>query len=463
MSALLVRAATSGDLTAIERLTTLALTDRQMFLRLIDVSFHHLDVSPPTSELVIDAKKNFVAVPTFNCILASLQALATSHGNHRDNKAGIQKMLRHWPQLLQWLDFCVLELVEPEILVLIESWHGVHQELFSNVLSIMGWLILNASNLPGYARLSVRLWLYSARLDHSLGRAQSVHRCVYAAGIQNSPEFTSCLVEVEDSVSIFLTEITRMHDKASCLPIRGLLVALVKESVKQSSSIPVRLFHERIVGAGGIEKLMDVSLRMIRSPVDNMESKDILRLLHDCAGFLLGSLQVLGAVVAEHLLKSRFLSVLLQSPLLLDQIAGNPDIIGYVELVKLSLTMLTHYLFHPSVLRFGRQYMRRDLQKSGPISISDTNPFHEDWIYFHSQLRAILSDRRLYKLQRRPICGYRGCPNSRMVIVSSAKRCSGCLSEYYCSKECQKRDWIRHQDKCQPPSSSISFFDTTVA
>ena len=33
-----------------------------------------------------------------------------------------------------------------------------------------------------------------------------------------------------------------------------------------------------------------------------------------------------------------------------------------------------------------------------------------------------------------------------------AKRCSQCRAAYYCSRECQKRDWRSHKPQCKTPT-----------
>ncbi|XP_045448096.1 uncharacterized protein LOC123656462 [Melitaea cinxia] len=54
-------------------------------------------------------------------------------------------------------------------------------------------------------------------------------------------------------------------------------------------------------------------------------------------------------------------------------------------------------------------------------------------------------------------CGNTESPNDALVIVASCRVCSiktrrmcvGCAKEYYCSKECQRKDWPRHRTQCR--------------
>jgi hypothetical protein len=41
-------------------------------------------------------------------------------------------------------------------------------------------------------------------------------------------------------------------------------------------------------------------------------------------------------------------------------------------------------------------------------------------------------------------CGNNNCSASR-----GCKRCSRCRSIYYCSRECQEKDWVNHKPKCK--------------
>ena len=42
-------------------------------------------------------------------------------------------------------------------------------------------------------------------------------------------------------------------------------------------------------------------------------------------------------------------------------------------------------------------------------------------------------------------CNYNGC-NKKDVIL---KRCKKCVSVYYCSRLCQKKDWLNHRRVCK--------------
>ena len=45
-------------------------------------------------------------------------------------------------------------------------------------------------------------------------------------------------------------------------------------------------------------------------------------------------------------------------------------------------------------------------------------------------------------------CGNPSCNNI------GTKKCSVCRSTYYCSRECQRKNWSKHKTQCQPPDSS---------
>ena len=53
-------------------------------------------------------------------------------------------------------------------------------------------------------------------------------------------------------------------------------------------------------------------------------------------------------------------------------------------------------------------------------------------------------------------CNYNGC-NKKDVIL---KRCKKCVSVYYCSRSCQKKDWLNHRNVCKSLKSrdySVNF------
>lgn len=58
------------------------------------------------------------------------------------------------------------------------------------------------------------------------------------------------------------------------------------------------------------------------------------------------------------------------------------------------------------------------------------------------------TNKSVYSVLPRDICCNPQCRNP-CILPKDAKRCTGCLSAHYCSRECQKHDWITHQPKCK--------------
>ncbi|KAI8963611.1 hypothetical protein F5Y11DRAFT_356150 [Daldinia sp. FL1419] len=51
---------------------------------------------------------------------------------------------------------------------------------------------------------------------------------------------------------------------------------------------------------------------------------------------------------------------------------------------------------------------------------------------------------------RQMVCGHYNCPHSKTFVRDDLAACSSCKSVFYCSKECQKHDWVkRHKPLCQ--------------
>ncbi|KAI1384887.1 uncharacterized protein F4822DRAFT_376413 [Hypoxylon trugodes] len=54
------------------------------------------------------------------------------------------------------------------------------------------------------------------------------------------------------------------------------------------------------------------------------------------------------------------------------------------------------------------------------------------------------------------MCGNFKCPTNEMFKIGDLHCCGACNSVYYCSKECQKQDWIkRHRPLCKARTASL--------
>ncbi|XXH02524.1 Mitochondrial distribution and morphology protein 12 [Hypoxylon texense] len=48
------------------------------------------------------------------------------------------------------------------------------------------------------------------------------------------------------------------------------------------------------------------------------------------------------------------------------------------------------------------------------------------------------------------LCGNYNCPTNKMHALRGLQACGNCKSVFYCTKECQKQDWVkRHRPLCQ--------------
>ncbi|KAG5733616.1 hypothetical protein E4T56_gene4961, partial [Termitomyces sp. T112] len=59
-----------------------------------------------------------------------------------------------------------------------------------------------------------------------------------------------------------------------------------------------------------------------------------------------------------------------------------------------------------------------------------------------SSSEAEFSSRKNYALQ----CVYHQCKQEK--APENIRRCTGCKMAWYCSKDCQKRDWVNHRNVC---------------
>lgn len=50
-------------------------------------------------------------------------------------------------------------------------------------------------------------------------------------------------------------------------------------------------------------------------------------------------------------------------------------------------------------------------------------------------------------MEIRHACSFPECKTS-LEQMNAKKKCSACMSARYCGKDCQKKDWARHKDKC---------------
>ncbi|KAI2611967.1 hypothetical protein GGR54DRAFT_651203 [Hypoxylon sp. NC1633] len=54
------------------------------------------------------------------------------------------------------------------------------------------------------------------------------------------------------------------------------------------------------------------------------------------------------------------------------------------------------------------------------------------------------------------LCGNYKCPTNKMYALSGLQACGACKSVFYCTKECQKQDWVtRHKPLCQAHCARI--------
>ncbi|KAJ7573211.1 hypothetical protein C8J56DRAFT_1173967 [Mycena floridula] len=165
MSARLLRAARAGTPSAIQKLGILSQPSQTLFHKMLPILFEHISISPPVmllAETFTEAEL-LVHAPSLQLIITCLEAISLGIRSLPNGEEAKQVLSKYWTPLYPWLQFIVETVIASEVFLRADDQRlGNLRDVVCELL-ILTRDEIRVSQLPNQKRLSIRLWLYSAR------------------------------------------------------------------------------------------------------------------------------------------------------------------------------------------------------------------------------------------------------------------------------------------------------------
>ncbi|KAJ7094703.1 hypothetical protein B0H15DRAFT_830575 [Mycena belliarum] len=439
-------------------------------LGILDVFFHHLDAG---KAFAVPSLANHRS-PAANCAFASLAGLCKA-GDYLLPGAPYHHdpaILKAWPGIFKWSAFLFAARVTSTALQSIEARRNT-----MDVISATWYCLTRADGLreaiagtKGAIEIATQLWLLDEAVPHSGIPFFNVPSgaAALAAILVDSSAVDRALATAGGALdAIVKPAMGRARNALAHTPLQSAPVTIYLDLLGHLSRAwdhPLRyaLLHAgaiplctraagsfaRVLNAGGDPELLHAAVAAFMYLANCLESTD-------------GFTWVLQSIAADVLLAFADFS-----PHLTRLDAEDCDMV-----CSLLHTILPKYLVYRSVVRAVEESMRR----LGPTQLKriDASVAQKVWVDF----RRLAEERSLVVLQAVAVKGKAAtCDNVKCHKVDAKnafRKCSGCSTTLYCSKECQTVAWREggHKNMCKMkqrerlegksqaiPKSDVDFF-----
>ncbi|KAJ7599642.1 hypothetical protein C8J56DRAFT_1156440 [Mycena floridula] len=471
----LFRAASAGDLKAIQRLGIRGSRDQTIFIRLLPIILVHLEKPLPCNALSTTEIQRFI---NSSPVVASLEALAlglTNVQSMSNLQPTLPPILEQWDSLHRWLAFGVENLLLSQSPLINSSSSDERGLLHTFARIVTGLPITNGDRclMPGLFQITIQLYLRAAsiwgfsrhmkqegvlmvlnqQIDWLLGRKHQ------------RQEVFDALQETPNSIDIVLSDLNDvqpkyMELKATTLHYVPLSMLLFVAECKADASFnhpAISVLHRQFADSGSFPIIISL-LDRLNHECSGKELEWTAEINLFISGYIYSATMEIGPACIARALDGGLLGAMARSfPMLSRRSDSCKKALNQYDV---NLRLFETFMLHPPVFRAVRRWLH---SPHSQYSIPKNKiPTHEGsgWHRFHELFPSILASRRLYKHLSRPICENLKC-TKKETPVNRAKACGGCLTAHYCSVDCQKEDWLaRHRQICRPPPAVYSLVNS---
>ncbi|KAJ7581940.1 hypothetical protein C8J56DRAFT_958578 [Mycena floridula] len=467
MSSALFRAARAGDTKALSCLAVLSQTNKSTFMRLMPILIHHhnkpvLHLPASRSSSEVDKIVNGV-IDSSNPIIPAFDALANGSRLHFTPNLG-RDLLSKWDTIFHpWLIFLMDNLIEPRIRI--NPTSEFFTTLFLSICELLGSLSRAngiTQSMPGFTTIVMRAWHLALDLGVTTAAffSATMFGPIYyvSAQVNQTSEFVDVIRALPGFVDLLFDDLQRsrsINPKDHPVTAFILILGVIDQQAGESPWYPkLDALHQDFIDRKVIPVVISVitKLNPWTLAVDEGYTA-FIQSFNIFIKYIHRRIKHVGAVLVVGIVEANLLREIAKSfPFLARQPRGVETGPLWTQYQYLLNTITTFYP-HPIVFRAFRPWLKR----GNPKELCDEeNPIFSDWNSLHEMVEGLLSDRRAYKLLKRPVCANLTCP-SNPIQVNLAKQCGGCLAEQYCSRDCQKAHWKNgHREQCRPPSAEYS-------
>ncbi|KAJ7591730.1 hypothetical protein C8J56DRAFT_1024173 [Mycena floridula] len=468
MSSALFKAAKAGNVEAIKQLGARCLSNEFTFPQLLPILLTHITKPLPLSS--VDSEVFLTNFVGSDPVLPSLEALASGLTVKRDEHQTYKTLREHWPSLSDWLGFGIKNLLQPTSMICsLPDKRRICHSLAGVIIWISSALKIFEPILPGLVKLDIQVYICAVALGERRSRvawkgigllnlldgtvskvtAMEYDRVELIEALQETP--TSVSLIISDLKAISPRYVEGMINHFAPLTIIGRLSSGVYD--KRYHDPRIRSFHMIFVAHNAISVVISLMNRINESCTEPAEMDWTFEVIHLFSLYLQMSIEQGGPAIIAQAIDNDLLNAMARLLPLLSRASEGRNRDTGIPSYKMILLALRTLMPHPLVFRAARRWTKSPRWSAIP---EDHNPVHEQWQTFQEAIATTLSVRRDYKLMSRSICGNPLCPTLE-TPVNQARACGGCLSVHYCSKECQRRDWVaRHKETCRPPPAQFS-------
>ncbi|KAJ7587032.1 hypothetical protein C8J56DRAFT_943447 [Mycena floridula] len=466
MSAAQFRAAKAGSISAIEYLVLLPAADESHFRKLFPILFHHLSLVPPPSGTCIgehtsrgNSLYDLVLEPRFQLVSICLGALVEGLFFFSNEEAQKRVLTPNWPCLRDWIRFTLLIVVMESEDFLSVTAPGTKKVTCHTIAMLLVFTrdgIPGTDRLPGHGPLALRLWLYVKRFQVAV---ESFQKALPSFGIHYStqPDLLAVFIDVPDASEILLGDLRRgfegsIEEADFYIPL-AMLHSIFTGPCPPSKS-PTKLFRNRLASAGVIPELIETMFSITSPEYSSLTVLGGPANIYNIVLITLVSAMVhIGPWAFHQALRYDLVDALIDATSLFEPLKHDDIVSAHCKVLE----SLCSFWIQPYILREAKRRLDLDDLSGFIASLDPASKLHQSWTTFHDTFIFYRDLRRQYKLMGRPTCSNSKC-SSGPILVTNLKRCQGCCSAHYCSRECQKIDWkLAHRNKCTPPPAVYSY------
>ncbi|KAJ7589707.1 hypothetical protein C8J56DRAFT_1164350 [Mycena floridula] len=466
---------------ALKKLADAASVDLRSFQICLPVVYHHFRKPTPPSDW------NPSDLPS--SVLWSLSAVCLTILN-KGLRAAVLKgwalrmkqLTDEWNQILSWMKFHCNEYVDystianPDLREIIEESF----DCAVGILSSLALLVARNKNSmamddfikasPGYFSFALRMWTFSLpalnpnpNIFHSASIPlifleprglwePEVLRFVTTGSVPTENLVTACLDSIALGCKIIASGDNDYDEDEGLIILKSSIAFLGCISTCATNSADIRAVLDTINRQGSLAIVIQ-ALETVSHMPSNSFAIDVQI---SAARYINRCLKDEGPAIVLKALSLRLFRAVFPS-----RFSAEDDGYAYPEdefqkelalgLFREMLEHIARYLIHPTVLRQVYTAVAKDIDPRGMVKVSKCRNLSNiklvAWQTFCGQMQEQKKRRGLFKNSKHQLCTSRHC--STRSFLRDVCSCQGCLSAFYCSRECQKADWKSgHKTDC---------------